>query len=129
MRELKQSSRKRQTRGVVTLPSGLQYKVLKDGKEDSPKNTYWATVHQRRTLLDGTEVDSSYAWGKPSNIQVSGVIKGWTEALQLMKPGGKCLFQSHLVAKNGNTVAFHPTALWFSKSNFLRSNLAPFSSS
>lgn len=76
--------------GVVTLPSGLQYKVLKDGAGDSPKATDRVKVTYRGTLLDGTEFDSSAKHGdKPAEFAVTGVIKGWTEALQLMKPGAK----------------------------------------
>jgi FKBP-type peptidyl-prolyl cis-trans isomerase FklB len=76
--------------GVVTLPSGLQYKVLKDGAGESPKATDRVSVHYRGTLIDGTEFDSSAKQGdKPAEFSVGRVIKGWTEALQLMKPGGK----------------------------------------
>lgn len=75
--------------GVVTLPSGLQYKVLKDGQGASPKSNDVVTVHYRGKLLDGTEFDSSYQRGQPATFGVGGVIKGWTEALQIMKPGAK----------------------------------------
>jgi FKBP-type peptidyl-prolyl cis-trans isomerase FklB len=75
--------------GVVSLPSGLQYKILKDGSGDSPKSNDLVTVNYRGTLIDGTEFDSSYKNNKPAKFNVSGVIKGWTEALQLMKPGAK----------------------------------------
>ena len=75
--------------GVVTLPSGLQYKVLSEGNGDSPKPGDMATVNYRGTLIDGTEFDSSYKRGQPSTFSVTGVIKGWTEALELMKPGAK----------------------------------------
>lgn len=75
--------------GVVTLPSGLQYKVLVEGKGESPKATDTVTVNYRGTLLDGTEFDSSYKRGQPATFNVTGVIRGWTEALQLMKPGAK----------------------------------------
>jgi FKBP-type peptidyl-prolyl cis-trans isomerase FklB len=75
--------------GVVTLPSGLQYKVLQEGKGNSPGPTDKVTVHYRGTLIDGTEFDSSYSRNQPATFNVSGVIKGWTEALQLMKPGDK----------------------------------------
>jgi len=74
---------------VVTLPSGLQYKVLVEGTGKTPKAQDEVTVHYRGTLIDGTEFDSSYKRGKPATFQVDGVIKGWTEALQLMKEGGK----------------------------------------
>jgi FKBP-type peptidyl-prolyl cis-trans isomerase FklB len=76
-------------KGVVTLPSGLQYKVIKKGNGTSPKKTDSVTVDYRGTLLDGTEFDSSYKRGKPATFRVDGVIAGWTEALQLMKPGAK----------------------------------------
>ncbi|HYM26691.1 MAG TPA: FKBP-type peptidyl-prolyl cis-trans isomerase [Steroidobacteraceae bacterium] len=74
---------------VVTTASGLQYKVLAAGSGDSPKRTDEVTVNYRGTLLDGTEFDSSYKRGEPANFRVDRVIPGWTEALQLMKPGGK----------------------------------------
>ena len=75
--------------GVTTLPSGLQYKILKAG--DGPKPTKDDTVvcHYRGTLIDGTEFDSSYTRGEPASFAVTGVIKGWTEALQLMNVGSK----------------------------------------
>jgi len=75
--------------GVVTLPSGLQYKILKQGT--GPKPTAGDTVecNYRGTLINGTEFDSSYKRGQPATFPVSGVIKGWTEALQLMPVGSK----------------------------------------
>lgn len=75
--------------GVVTTESGLQYKVLTAGTGPSPTAEDTVTVHYRGTLLDGTEFDSSYARGEPVSFPVSGVIPGWTEALQLMKEGAK----------------------------------------
>jgi len=75
--------------GVTTTASGLQYKVLAAGSGESPKATDEVTVNYRGTLLDGTEFDSSYKRGQPATFQVSRVIPGWTEALQLMKPGAK----------------------------------------
>ena len=75
--------------GVKTLPSGLQYKVLKSGKGETPKRSDTVKVHYKGTLLNGTEFDSSYKRGEPASIPVSGVIKGWIEALQLMKIGDK----------------------------------------
>lgn len=75
--------------GVITTASGLQYKVLSAGAGDSPKANDQVTVHYKGTLLDGTEFDSSYKRGQPATFGVSQVIKGWTEALQLMKPGAK----------------------------------------
>ncbi|HUL51121.1 MAG TPA: FKBP-type peptidyl-prolyl cis-trans isomerase [Candidatus Nitrosotalea sp.] len=75
--------------GVITLPSGLQYKVLVPGQGESPKSNDVVTVNYRGTLLDGTEFDSSYKRSQPAKFAVNGVIKGWSEALQLMKPGSK----------------------------------------
>ncbi len=75
--------------GVKTTASGLQYKVEKEGKGAQPKANDTVTVNYRGTLLDGTEFDSSYKRGQPATFPVSGVIKGWTEALQLMKAGSK----------------------------------------
>jgi FKBP-type peptidyl-prolyl cis-trans isomerase len=74
---------------VVTTASGLQYKVIEPGSGDSPKPTDEVTVNYRGTLLDGTEFDSSYKRGQPVPFQVNRVIPGWSEALQLMKPGAK----------------------------------------
>jgi len=76
-------------KGVKTLPSGLQYKVIEKGNGTSPKKTDSVTVDYRGTLIDGTEFDSSYKRGKPATFRVDGVIAGWTEALQRMKPGAK----------------------------------------
>jgi FKBP-type peptidyl-prolyl cis-trans isomerase len=75
--------------GVVSLPSGLQYKILKtgDGAKPTPQDT--VTCNYRGTLLDGKEFDSSYKRGQPASFPVGGVIKGWTEALQLMPVGSK----------------------------------------
>ena len=75
--------------GVKTTASGLQYKVLKDGNGATPKSSDTVTVNYRGTLMDGTEFDSSYKRGQPATFPVGGVIKGWTEALQLMKVGSK----------------------------------------
>ena len=75
--------------GVISLPSGLQYKVLTEGNGASPGPTDTVTVHYRGTLLDGTEFDSSYKRGKPASFPVNRVIPGWTEALQLMREGDK----------------------------------------
>jgi FKBP-type peptidyl-prolyl cis-trans isomerase FklB len=75
--------------GVKTLPSGLQYKVIKAGTGKKPKLTDTVTAHYRGTLIDGTEFDSSYKRGQPTSFSVSGVIPGWTEALQLMEEGTK----------------------------------------
>lgn len=75
--------------GVVTLPSGLQYKVMTEGKGKMPKTTDIVTVNYKGALIDGTEFDSSYKRGQPATFPVNGVIPGWTEALQLMKEGSK----------------------------------------
>jgi FKBP-type peptidyl-prolyl cis-trans isomerase len=75
--------------GVTALPSGLQYKVLKEGSGKTPKSTDSVTVHYKGTLINGTEFDSSYKRNQPAQFKVGGVIKGWTEALQLMKEGSK----------------------------------------
>jgi FKBP-type peptidyl-prolyl cis-trans isomerase FklB len=76
-------------KGVKTLPSGLQYRVLSEGTGKTPKKSDTVTVHYRGTLVDGTEFDSSIARGQPATFKVDGVIPGWTEALQLMKEGAK----------------------------------------
>jgi len=75
--------------GVKTLPGGLQYKILAEGKGKLPKEDDTVTTHYRGTLTDGTEFDSSIKRGQPATFAVKGVIKGWTEALQLMKEGSK----------------------------------------
>ena len=75
--------------GVKTLPSGLQYKVIKAGTGKKPKATDTVTTQYRGTLTDGTEFDSSYSRGQPATFPVNGVIPGWTEALQLMEEGAK----------------------------------------
>jgi FKBP-type peptidyl-prolyl cis-trans isomerase FklB len=75
--------------GVVTLPSGLQYKILKEGDGPKPAATDSVVCNYRGTLLNNTEFDSSYKRGQPATLNVSGVIKGWTEALQLMPVGSK----------------------------------------
>jgi len=75
--------------GVVTLPSGLQYQVLKAGTGPMPKLTDTVSCNYRGTLIDGAEFDSSYARGTPTRFPVGGVIKGWTQALQKMPVGSK----------------------------------------
>jgi FKBP-type peptidyl-prolyl cis-trans isomerase len=78
--------------GVVTTASGLQYIVLKEGKGEKPTATDTVTVNYKGTLLDGTEFDSSYKRGEPASFPLNGVIKGWTEGLQLMSPGAQYRF-------------------------------------
>ena len=75
--------------GVVTLPSGLQYKILTAGSGPKPTASDSVVCNYRGTLLDNTEFDSSYKRGQPATFAVSQVIKGWTEALQLMPVGSK----------------------------------------
>ena len=75
--------------GVITLPSGLQYKVIKEGTGKQPSADATVETNYRGTLIDGTEFDSSYKRGQPATFPVNGVIQGWTEALQLMKEGAK----------------------------------------
>jgi FKBP-type peptidyl-prolyl cis-trans isomerase len=75
--------------GVVTLSSGLQYKILSAGTGPKPTTSDSVVCNYRGTLVNGTEFDSSYKRGQPATFPVSGVIKGWTEALQLMPVGSK----------------------------------------
>ncbi len=75
--------------GVVALPSGLQYKILKEGTGPKPAATDSVVCNYRGTLINNTEFDSSYKRGQPATFPVTGVIKGWTEALQLMPVGSK----------------------------------------
>ncbi len=76
-------------KGIITLPSGLQYKVINEGTGETPELTDVVTVNYRGTLIDGTEFDSSYRRGQPATFPVNAVIAGWAEALQLMKVGSK----------------------------------------
>ncbi len=75
--------------GVITLPSGLQYKVIKEGTGKQPSADSTVETNYRGTLIDGSEFDSSYKRGQTATFPVNGVIQGWTEALQLMKEGAK----------------------------------------
>lgn len=79
----------RNQEGVKVTASGLQYKIETEGQGESPKATDTVKVHYRGTLVTGEEFDSSYSRGEPAQFPVNGVIAGWTEALQLMKPGAK----------------------------------------
>ncbi len=84
-------ARKAQEKGVITTASGLEYKIIAVGDKKAPdvKPTDKVTVEYRGKLIDGTEFDSSYSSGAPASFPVNGVIKGWQEALVLMKPGAK----------------------------------------
>ena len=75
--------------GVITLASGLQYKVIKMGTGPKPTSLQIVTCNYRGTFIDGKEFDSSMRYGRPAEFPVNGVIKGWTEALQLMPVGSK----------------------------------------
>lgn len=75
--------------GVETTESGLQYQIIEEGEGDEPSATDTVVVHYAGTLIDGTEFDSSRKRGQPATFKLNGVIKGWTEGLQLLKPGGK----------------------------------------
>lgn len=78
--------------GVVTLPDGLQYKVIKEGTGDSPRDSSIVKVNYKGTLIDGREFDSSYKRGEPAQFPLNQVIKGWTIGVQLMKVGAKYQF-------------------------------------
>ena len=75
--------------GVQTLPSGLQYKIISEGKGDKPKSTDTVTVNYRGTLIDGTEFDSSFKHNEPATFPLDRVIPGWTEGFQLLPVGTK----------------------------------------
>lgn len=77
--------------GVVETPSGLQYKIIKNGNGPKPKFTDSVTVHYAGTLINGTEFDSSYKRNSPATFGLQQVIAGWTEGLQLMNVGSKCM--------------------------------------
>ena len=79
----------RKKEGVITTDSGLQYIVIEEGSGDSPKADDTVSVHYKGELINGTEFDNSYKRNQPATFPVSGVIPGWTEALQLMKVGAK----------------------------------------
>jgi FKBP-type peptidyl-prolyl cis-trans isomerase FklB len=103
--------------GVVTLPSGLQYKILKTGDGNKPGLDDKVVCQYRGTLLDGTQVDSSYERKEPSTFPLKGVIKGWTEALQLMPVGSKWqLFVPSSLAYgergNGRTIGPNATLIF-----------------
>lgn len=77
----------KQKAGVITLPDGLQYKVISEGKGPSPQDNDLVSVNYAGTLVDGSEFDSSYKRGEPTTFPVNGVIPGWSEALKMMKVG------------------------------------------
>jgi len=77
--------------GIVTLPDGLQYKIIKEGAGVAPKPTDNVKVNYKGMLIDGTEFDSSIKRGQPTSFQLNQVIPGWTEGIQLIKPGGKIM--------------------------------------
>ncbi|MBI3546125.1 MAG: FKBP-type peptidyl-prolyl cis-trans isomerase [Gammaproteobacteria bacterium] len=85
--------------GVVSLPSGLQYKVITEGKGKQPKATDTVVAHYRGSLINGTEFDSSYKRNEPATFPLTGVIKGWQEVLPLMKEGSK--WQVYIPAELG----------------------------
>ena len=78
--------------GVISLPSGLQYKVIKEGTGDKPSAADKVTVHYHGTLINGKVFDSSVQRGQPATFPLNGVIKGWTEGVQLMSTGAKYTF-------------------------------------
>ena len=82
----------KQKPGIIELPSGLQYEVITDGSGKKPKVTSKVTCHYHGTLIDGTVFDSSVKRGQPATFPLNGVIKGWTEGLQLMGVGSKWRF-------------------------------------
>lgn len=75
--------------GVRELPNGLQYKVVKEGNGNRPERSDSVNVHYRGTLIDGREFDSSYRRGEPTTLRLDGVIKGWQQALSMMREGSK----------------------------------------
>ena len=99
--------------GVVTLPSGLQYQVIKEGNGRRPKATDKVKCHYEGMLVDGTLFDSSIQRGEPATFPLNGVIKGWTEGLQLMQEGAKYRFFNpyHLgYGENGAGASIPPFA-------------------
>jgi len=87
--ETSKATSEKVAKGPVTTPSGLIYEVIEPGTGKRPKLTDRVTVHYRGTLTDGTEFDSSYRRGAPATFAVNRVIKGWTEALLMMREGAK----------------------------------------
>ncbi|MBN2381357.1 FKBP-type peptidyl-prolyl cis-trans isomerase [bacterium] len=85
-------AKNKEREGVKTTESGLQYEVITEGTGVKPKATDKVKVHYKGTLIDGTEFDSSYIRNEPTEFKVNGVIRGWTEGLQLMNVGSKYKF-------------------------------------
>ena len=99
--------------GVKKTASGLQYKIIEAGKGKAPKPTDQVTVNYRGTTTDGHEFDSSYQRGEPATFSLNGVIKGWTEGLQLIKEGGKIqLFIPPDLAYGGRGPMAHRTLIF-----------------
>ncbi len=99
--------------GIVTLPSGLQYKIIKEGSGDSPTIKDKVTCHYQGSLINGKVFDSSYERGEPVQFPLNGVIQGWTEALQLMKPGAKWILYipSELAYGEQNVPGIEPNSV------------------
>ncbi len=109
--------------GVVSLRSGLQYKVIKEGTGKAPGLKDTVSVNYRGTLIDGTEFDNSYKRNEPTTFRVDSVIRGWSEALQLMKEGAK--WELYIppelgYGERGAGSKIPPTARLFSKSRSSR---------
>lgn len=102
---------------VVTLESGLQYEIIKEGNGEKPLLSDTVTTHYHGTLINGEVFDSSIRRGQPATFPVSGVIKGWTEALQMMSVGSKWkLYIPHHLAYGsqgaGNSIAPYTTLIF-----------------
>ena len=110
--------------GVEEQPSGLQYKMTRVGSGKSPSATDKVTVHYRGTLLDGNEFDSSIKRGEPATFPLNRVIRGWTEGLQLMKEGAKCVFYipSHLAYGDRGNPSIPPGATLIFEVELLKVN-------
>ena len=99
--------------GVKTTASGLQYKIIESGKGKAPDATDKVTVNYRGSLINGNEFDSSYKRGQPTTFALNGVIKGWTEGLQLINEGGKIqLFIPPELAYGGRGPMAHRTLVF-----------------
>ena len=99
--------------GVITLPSGLQYKVIKEGEGPSPVDTSMVTVHYTGTFIDGKVFDSSVERGEPAEFGVGDVIPGWTEALKLMKAGANYMvyIPANLAYGENSPASIEPNSL------------------